>query len=314
MAGRPKGYADWNPKYESMLLVQQIQSVLREYKDFLPMTARQIFYRMVGAYDYAKTEKDYKRLCEILVRARRAQMISFDSIRDDGTDHYQSIDYTSVDNWWDAADEMAEKYRRDRAEGQDVRMELWCEAAGMAPQLARVAFRYSVPVFSTGGFSSVTVTKEVSERVLERDVPTYFLHVGDFDPSGESIFQSMSQDIGAFVVGAHGGKWNSKTGETHELADGSQCLFKPRRVALTEDQVAEYDLPSAPPKASDSRSARWVGDTTQAEAMAPDDLAMVVRDAIEEHYDMEVWNRVFEEEKAERLALVGEITEYVANR
>ena len=82
---RPRGYADWKPNQESLTLVAQIQSVLDEYRAQLPMTARQIFYRLVGAYNYPKTERDYKNLCEKLVRARRAQMIRFSDIRDDGT-------------------------------------------------------------------------------------------------------------------------------------------------------------------------------------------------------------------------------------
>jgi hypothetical protein len=64
--------------------LDQIDAVLAEYIDQLPLTARQIFYRLVGAYAYSKSERDYKRLQEILVRARRAQIVPFAHIRDDG--------------------------------------------------------------------------------------------------------------------------------------------------------------------------------------------------------------------------------------
>src|SRR5690348_4235521 len=82
---RPKGFADWNPNDETLALIANVKSVLSEYSAQLPMTARQIFYRLVGAYGYPKTERDYKNLCEKLVRARRAQLIDFADIRDDGT-------------------------------------------------------------------------------------------------------------------------------------------------------------------------------------------------------------------------------------
>ena len=55
-----------------------------EYEDYLPLTVRQIFYRLVGAYGFEKTERAYERLGNHLVRARRAQIIRFDAIRDDG--------------------------------------------------------------------------------------------------------------------------------------------------------------------------------------------------------------------------------------
>lgn len=56
---------------------------LEEYRAHLPMTARQIFYRLVGAYAYPKDEAGYGRLIEMLNRARRARMIPMESIRDD---------------------------------------------------------------------------------------------------------------------------------------------------------------------------------------------------------------------------------------
>ena len=58
--------------------------MLAEYAEQLPLTLRQIFYRMVGAYGYEKTEQAYERLGETLNKARRARVIGMDAIRDDG--------------------------------------------------------------------------------------------------------------------------------------------------------------------------------------------------------------------------------------
>jgi len=58
--------------------------VLAEYAEQLPLTLRQIFYRMVGAYGYEKTEQAYERLGETLNKARRARVIGMDAIRVDG--------------------------------------------------------------------------------------------------------------------------------------------------------------------------------------------------------------------------------------
>src|SRR5438874_9199047 len=80
---RPRGYAPWTPRYDAQLIVDHVRDVLDEYADHLPLTVRQVFYRLVGSIDYPKTEKAYKRLGEIVVRARRASMIPFDAIRDD---------------------------------------------------------------------------------------------------------------------------------------------------------------------------------------------------------------------------------------
>jgi hypothetical protein len=55
----------------------------------------------------------------------------------------------------------ANGYRRDKQARQDAYVELWCEAAGMMPQLQRVAEEYSVPVFSCGGFASLSAGSDV---------------------------------------------------------------------------------------------------------------------------------------------------------
>lgn len=303
MAGtRPKGFIyGFNPRPQTIALIEQVQSVLEEYSAQLPLTARQIFYRLVGQYDYDKTEQAYARLCEALVKARRAQIIPFSSIRDDGTVERGGKGMPSVAAWWEAELGMARAFTRDRTHEQDVEIELWCEAAGMVPQLLRVANPFDVKVFSTGGFSSVTVTYEIAQRVAGRERPTVFLHVGDFDPSGESIFESMTADVQSFV-------------EDMTDDDDWSDWFRPERVALTADQVRRYRLPTAPPKKSDTRSRSWVGETCQAEAMDPATLADVVREAVTAHIDLGMYEAVLALEKVERARLVADVEEVLRRR
>jgi hypothetical protein len=230
---RPKGYAAWRPHRETEVLLAQVAAVLDEYDDQLPLTVRQIFYRLVGAYAYEKTERAYRRLGEHLVRARRARRLPFASIRDDGVAVIRHQHYDGIADFQDETARRIRAYRRDRQAGQSVYMELWCEAAGMLHQLDRVAARYSVPVYSTGGFGSLTANYEIAERALSRDCATVILHVGDFDPSGESIFESIVEDAAAFV-------------------EADRMIWLPEvrgtRVALTAEQVGDHDLPTAPAK------------------------------------------------------------------
>lgn len=305
MAGRPKGYIrGWDPKPEIALVVRQAQAVLEEYRGYGPMTVRQIFYRLVGEHGYPKDEKAYNRLAEYLVRARRAGMISFRRIRDDGTVTHAAAEETDRAAVWEYLTEIVSRpaayLHLDRNAGQPHYIELWCEAAGMAPMLAQMARYRDVSVYSTGGFSSVTVTWEVAQRIAARDKPTYFLHVGDFDPSGESIFTAMSQDIGSFIASEIGGYYNSVTGEVKRDEDGRPPFFIPKRVALTADQVEEFDLPTAPAKVSDSRSAAWVGETTQAEAMPPTLLEEVVKGALDELTDEGALDALVERERDDK--------------
>lgn len=297
---RPRGFADWNPSVESLELIQQVRAILDEYREHLPMTARQIFYRLVGAYGYDKTERAYSNLCEKLVRARRAGLVSFDAIRDDGTvEHSSDWGYADPASFWERLKRSGLGYAREPRQGQDYRIELWCEAAGMAPQLHSAVEEFGVSVYSTGGFSSVTVTHEIAKRASGYDEPTIFLHVGDFDPSGESIFEAISQDALHFYGGMNGG------GKLGDFMDD----FKAIRVALTADQVSEYELPTAPPKRSDSRSRNWHDETCQLEAMPPDTLAALVREAVEEWTDMDLLDRVDRESEDERTEIMRRLNE-----
>ncbi len=259
--------------------------MLLEYEDHLPLTVRQIFYRLVGRFGYPKDEKASERLGEKLLRARRARMIPFNAIRDDGIVSYSPEFFADPADFWDATAEKIHGYLRDRQASQRQYIELWCESAGMAPQLARVATAYSVPVFSSGGFNSLTAVRQVADRVLARDVSTVMLHVGDFDPAGESIFESLAADAAAFV--------------REDRVILTQHL-EPLRVALTAEQVEDYNLPTAPTKPDDTRAKRWKGQTCQLEALAPDVLAALVREAIEFFMDMERVGQVVEAERLDR--------------
>jgi hypothetical protein len=286
---RPKGYCDWRPQAKTRALLDQVQQVLTEYQDYVPLTVRQIFYRLVGGFGYEKTERAYERLAEALVRARRAWLIPFDHIRDDGVVVYPVEWYRDVEAFHETTAQRAREYRRDRQHGQSHTLELWTEAAGMAPQLSLVAHEYSIEVYSSGGFSSLTAVRAIVDRAV-RQSSTVLLHVGDFDPSGESIFESVAADAVAFF-------------EQDKILANQELVFE--RVALTAEQVAIHGLPTSPAKSSDSRSKSWVGETCQLEALAPDQLAGIVESSIAAWIDVDVYVEHLERENADRAELLG---------
>lgn len=255
--GRPKGYIDnYRPQAKTVALIDDAIRVLQEYEDYLPLTIRQIFYRLVGAYSYPKTENFYGRLSGHLVNARRAKMIPFSWIRDDNVSVMRDTWFRDRDHFMASMRKQAKVYKRDLLAGQDVYIEVWCEAAGMVPQLARVANGYSIEVYSTSGFDSLTAKKAIAERVVDIGKRAVIVHAGDFDPSGVSLYEVVAEDVARFV-------------EADRRLATVNVEFQ--RVALTRDQVEEHDLPTAPPKDTDSRSASWNdGGTCQLEALAPD--------------------------------------------
>ena len=197
--GRPRGYYSWRPQARTLALIEQVYDVLDSYEGHLPLTVRQIFYILVGNHGYPKTENAYGSLSDKLVLARRARMIPFEAIRDDGVSVTEERWYSGQKDFIEQYARDAELYRRDRQQGQPYRLELWAEAAGMLPQLARVAHEYSIPVFSASGFTGLTGIRMIVDRARDSDGRTVLLHVGDYDPSGVAIFDSMTGDAQAFL-------------------------------------------------------------------------------------------------------------------
>lgn len=284
---RNKGYKHpYNPQKKTLILLEQVNLVLDEYRDYWPLTCRQIFYRLVGAHDFDKTEGAYERLLNHLANARRGRVIPFEAIRDDGVTTYAINHYEDHDHFMRHVRQLGKEYKRNKLASQDAHVEVWCEAAGMLPQLDDIAREYSIKTFSSGGFDSLTTKKDLANRIIQQNKFTYILHLGDYDPSGESIFNSGAEDVRAFVVADR--RWNTIDVEFI-------------RVGLTKEQVGLYDLPTAPPKSTDTRTANWGGDTTcQLEALSPSQIAGLLTEAIEGIINLDLVYGEADQEEADR--------------
>lgn len=278
---RPRGFAPWKPRPASRQLVARVRDVLAEYAEHLPLANRQVYYRLVARHGFDKTETAY---------ARRAGLVPFAAIRDDGAARYEAR------CWADAASFVADmqadavRFRLDRQEGQPVRLWVLCEAGGMAPMLARVATPYGVPVLTSGGFDSLTAKHDLAEEVaaaLRLGQGAEVLHLGDLDPSGVHLFSALAEDVAAMT----------------KALCGAVPTFT--RLAVTLEQAERLALPTAPPKPTDRR--RFTGQTVQCEAIAPDVLAAIVREAIEARRDPETARAVLEREADMRAALVAKL-------
>src|SRR5262249_60314885 len=81
---RVRGFAPWAPRGATAELLDQVRGVREEYEDYLPLTIRQIFYRLVVAHEYEKTEGAYALLHEQLKRSSSARLVAMDVFRGHG--------------------------------------------------------------------------------------------------------------------------------------------------------------------------------------------------------------------------------------
>lgn len=332
-----RGYAEWNPKPEAIHWVVATREVLAQYRDYWPLSVRQIFYRLVADYDYEKTESGYNRLTGYLSRARRAGLLEWKAIRDGG------LGRTVRPTYFDDGDDFERSVRSaaanlhlDRQRDQEQVIELWCEAGGMVPILQGIAEPYSCQVSTGGGYDSVTAKHNLGVRVGERakrGLKTTILHVGDFDASGEDMCEVLREDAGTMAIThvlqnaeepdeitelrARVSAGAATDADYHQVALWAWDFLTVERVALTATQVVERRPETAPPKPTDSRTAAfvernaWVAEelgteniTVQLEALTPPELTEVVSGAIEEHLDMDAYEAVLAEEQNVRADLL----------
>lgn len=130
--------------------------------------------------------------------------------------------YESPQKYYERHEEISNFYRRSWHAEQPSYVAVLCEAAGMVPLLERAVRAYRVPAASSSGFDSLTVKHDLFEDAYTRyekyGQHTILLHLGDHDPSGWWMYESMAEDLGAFC---------------RDYEDAPEDLIDLRRVALT---------------------------------------------------------------------------------
>ena len=127
---------------------------------------------------------------------------------------------------------LERQYRRDRTEGQEYQVWLGVEKSGMVEQLESWFDDLGVPIIALGGYGSQTYKDNIRRAVHRDGRPAALLYAGDHDPSGEDIYRSFIE--------------RTKCWDTETL------------IALTAEQVEEYDLPINPGKEDDPRAAGFI--------------------------------------------------------
>jgi hypothetical protein len=273
---RDRGLIDWHPQKDTRSLLKQVQEIIDEYDQAL--TVRQIYYRLVGKYNYDKTEQAYDRLGEHLNKARHAGIIGWDAIRDDTDVVPPEPGYGGPAECWDLMKDIAKGYER-RPVG-DTYVEIWVEAAGMQPQIEAVAEPFGVRVCAGGGFNSSTARYKAAQRLSAIDRQVHVLLIGDYDPSGLSIMDVCAGDV---------------------LAHGAEARFE--HLAVTSEQAEEYGLPSKPQKPTDKRGEDMT-ETWQAEALDPAVLADIVRTRLDALIPEDVRAQAARQTQRERAKIV----------
>lgn len=227
-----------------------------------PQTIRQIFYALTVRKMVPKTEQGYKAVMRSLCQMRRRGEIPYHWIADNTRWMRKPSTHSSLKGF---LDDTARFYRRDLWADAPVYVEVWCEKDALAGVILEETAVYDVPLMVSRGFSSDTYLYDAAAAIRLSGKPTFIYQLGDRDPSGLWISSQIEKGL-------------------RRHAPDAEIHFE--RVAVTEEQIATWHLPSRPTKRNGNSHAKdFVGDSVELDAIPATELRRLVRECIERHVD-----------------------------
>jgi 5S rRNA maturation endonuclease (ribonuclease M5) len=224
--------------------------------DSHPQSVRHVFYEMTNhrlpiyVKKTCKRNSGYNSVQRRLLKMRRDGTIPYSWIADMSRRGYFTPTYSSAA---DFVRSMQGQYRADLWRDAADRCEIWCESRSIASVIMQDCRDLAVSLFPCGGYSSASFANAAAEEVnASADFrPLVILYLGDLDPHGKRIGRTLEQEL------------------RRHLHSDIEMHF--RRIAITPEQVEQYDLP-------DNGEAEH---KVEAEAMPAKILRQILRDAVE---------------------------------
>lgn len=330
---------------DNKLRLQQINDIIAEYQKLgLRLTLRQLYYQLVSRDVIPNKVAEYAKLSKILTEGRMAGIVDWAAIEDRLR---KAESPSSWDSPKDIMDTVISAYAKPRMEGQPNYVEVWVEKDALSGVLGEVTRPYHVPILVNRGYSSVTAIYDSYKRfksALERGQSITILYLGDFDPSGVDMIRdvydrplemllSKADDIMNNLYepdAMHDEDWTMfehlenvwySDGRSHSIDedyDNGRTFFNPYKalvldrfkvvsIALTREQIDQYNPPPNPAKMTDPRAADFVAkhgyESWEVDAIRPEVLNTLLTEAIESRLDLDMYDKIIDQEKKDKTKL-----------
>lgn len=287
-------YEEKNFTRQTQETITHAENIIAEYQaQGFSLTLRQLYYQFVARGLIANTERDYKRIGNILSDARRAGLIDWDAIED------RTRFIRSLSNWGkpqDILESACSSYHRDLWATQDKRIEVWIEKDALVGVIEAVCQENDVAFFSCRGYVSDSEMWRSAMRLRRYDhnsQKVIILHLGDHDPSGIDMTRDIEDRLQLF---------------------SGYADIEVRRIALTMEQIEEQNPPPNPAKMTDSRYegyvAKYGNESWELDALEPQFISTLIRDEIERERDQDLWDEAVEEQEQERSQIADVIEKW----
>ncbi len=242
-----------------------------------PCSVRHLYYAATVAKvpGIDKDDKGYAKVQRLILELRRTRDIAYDLVVDSTRWMRKATSYNSMD---DALAATAALYRRNLWTTSSYRVEVWAESDSIASTIYPVTSKWDVPLMVTRGQSSETFAYNAADSWRQGDSFPVVLYVGDHDPAGLDIEESLRSKLTAFY--------------------GDEVEWE--RIGVTWDQVEAFDLPGTEPKLKGRRRPYPYPLAVEAEALPPRLLIDMLDDAIEDYVDHDQLRVLQVAERSER--------------
>lgn len=256
-----------------------------------PVTVRQLFYAatVAGIPGVDKTEAGYAKVQVQVLDLRRAGRLAYANISD--ATRYMRKPRT-YDGWQDALENTALLYRKALWADSDEAVEIWLEKSALAGVIYPVTSEYDVPLMPTGGYSSETFAYGAVNALRDTGKTLVIYAFYDFDRSGQDAALSLEEKVTRFG---------------HDF----DVPVRFNHLGLTHEQVLQEGLPTRPAKRNTVADQRWpYGFAAELDAIPPDRIRQMVREAIEDHlppWELRHLKQVEAEERATLRQFIGRV-------
>ena len=288
-----------------------IKSVSQELSNFdregYKPTLRAMFYRLYSNGMIPNTPNAYDRLSKVTVEARwkslecnvnRDERLPIDCFADNSRAVVGDFDET----YWTPGQLIDARIKRlqdtesdytnyiPRWHNQPNYVEVWIEKDAMVGTFDSILDGHEVRIVPNKGFASMTFLYENVKRLenyLHRAREVHILYYGDFDPSGDYMDTDLHNRL-------------------ERLGIGDEIDFE--RIAVTPEQIEEYNLPYDPDKETKLKMERDVQTNGFLEkygklyaveldalpAKVPNEFRRLVVDNVEQYFDEDIYNELVE--------------------
>lgn len=264
-------------------IIRAVLDIINSFKTRL--TLRQIFYQLVVRHLIPNTMNQYKRLSRILVDARHSNQIDWDSMEDrtrtiTGGDRGEETPQDCFDSAQYYLENCWQYYKLPRWLNQTNYVEVWFEKQALEGIFDSATSRHDIVQLACKGYSSHDVGYKLQQRInyLTDNRKAHILYFGDWDPSGLDIYRFIQ-----------------------DMAKMFDLTITFERIAITQDQIHQYQIPPMMAKSSDSRYAKFTADfgedVVELDGLDPDVLINLIKESIEKHFDFNEYKNTLKQQK-----------------